>query len=213
LIPRIIHYCWLGDAEPSAEMEASMATWRQQLPTYAVQERNESNLPDDPYVERAVEAGKWSRASNAIRLHALYEYGGVYLDTDVDVVRSFDPLLGLGCFLGFQFEPDGTARKPLEQVVNGAVMGSTPRHPFVAHLLGRIPRDDPRPEALELMGPELITAGLFDWGLEGWSPEPVTVRGVTVLPKEAFYPYFYGDDPPESVGPETFAIHRWAKRW
>jgi mannosyltransferase OCH1-like enzyme len=213
-IPPLFHYCWFGGAPPSPEMDACLESWRRWNPTYEVMRWDEGNVPDDPFVERALRGGHWSRASNAVRAHAVLKFGGIYLDTDVEIRRDFEPLRRLSCFLGFQYEPDGTPYKPFEMCVNGAVLGARPGHPFVKDLLARIPRKIEGPEAFDVLGPQMTTAALIDLGLQAYSASPITLGGVTVFPKEAFYPYFYREGyDPRTVGPETFAVHHWAKRW
>ena len=213
-IPPLFHYCWFGDNPVSDEMERCLRTWQEHDPHFTVMRWDESNLPDDPFVLRALEGGHWSRASNAVRAHAILEYGGIYLDTDVEVLRSFEPLRELACFTAFQYEPDGTPYKPFEMCVNNAVLGARPGHPYIKALLDRIPRDVEGPEAFDVMGPQMATAVAIDFGLEDYVPGGVTLaEETTILPKEAFYPYFYLEDRPAHIGPETYAVHLWAKRW
>ena len=212
-IPPLFHYCWFGDNPVTDEMGRCLESWRRLHPTYAIMRWDEGNLPDDPFVHRALENGHWSRASNAVRAHAVLQHGGIYLDTDVEIVRSFEPLRRRRCFLGFQYVPDGTSYKPFEMCVNGAVLGAEPGHPFVRALLDRIPRHLEGPEAFDLMGPQMVTAVLIEAGLRCYSRTPVTIAGATIFPKEAFYPYFYQEPRPTSVGTDTYSIHYWAKRW
>jgi mannosyltransferase OCH1-like enzyme len=96
-IPRIIHYCWLGGSAPSEQMLHCIETWRVHHPRFEIRRWDERHLPDDPFIDRAMEGGHWSRASNALRLYAIYNHGGIYLDTDVEVSQfgpaSFDVVL------------------------------------------------------------------------------------------------------------------------
>jgi mannosyltransferase OCH1-like enzyme len=213
-IPRIIHYCWLGGSAPSEQMQHCIGTWRKWNPRFEIRRWDESNLPDDPFISRAVAAGHWSRASNAVRVHALMAHGGFYLDTDVEVLRSFEPLRRHGCFLGFQYVPDGTRYKPFEMCVASGVMGARPRHPIVRQLLAEIPREVEGPAAFDILGPQMATAVMIRAGLTGYSDAPVTIAGATIFPKEAFYPYFYKEElRPGMITPDTFSVHHWAKRW
>ena len=213
-IPPIIHYCWLGGSAPSEQMVHCIDTWRAHHPAFEIRRWDETNIPDDPFIERAIRGGHWSRASNAVRFHALYEHGGIYLDTDVEVLRSFDPLRRMACFLGFQYVPDGTADRPFEMCVAPGVMGARPRHSLIRQMLEEIPRDVAGPAAFEILGPQMATAVLIRAGLTGYSQSPVEVGGAIILPKEVFYPYFYKEQFDRStVGPATFSIHHWAKRW
>jgi mannosyltransferase OCH1-like enzyme len=213
-IPPIIHYCWLGGRAPSAQMLRCLETWRAHHPRFEIKRWDESNLPVDPFIDRAVEGSHWSRASNAVRLHALYDHGGIYLDTDVEVLRSFEPLLSLSCFLGFQYVPDGTSHKPFEMCVASGVMGARPRHPLVRQMLEEIPRSIVGPAAFEILGPQMATAVLIRAGLRQYSDTAVTIGGATIFPKETFYPYFYNEVfDPGMVDTRTLSVHHWAKRW
>ena len=193
-------------------MRDCMRTWLDLNPDFEIMRWDESNVPDDPFVHRALAAGQWSRASNAVRMHALLEHGGVYLDTDVEVVRSFEPLLDLSCFLGFQYIP-GPAHKPFEMSVCGAIAGAEPGHPLIAKFLAEIPRHLEGPAAFDIIGPQMLTSVLIGEGLREYSPVPIEVGGATIFPKNVFYPFFYREERPPTVGPETIAIHLWAKRW
>ena len=193
-------------------MRDCMRTWLLHNPDFEIMRWDESNLPDDPFVHRALAAGQWSRASNAVRMHALLNHGGVYLDTDVEVVQPFDPLLSLSAFLGFQYIP-GERHKPFEMSVCGAIAGAEPGHPLIRKFLEEIPRDIDGPAAFDIIGPQMLTGVLIREGLREYSRAPIEVGGATIFPKDVFYPYFYREQRPAAVGPETIAIHLWAKRW
>jgi mannosyltransferase OCH1-like enzyme len=92
MIPRTIHYCWFGGAAKSDLNERCVDSWRRVLPGYTLKEWNESNVPlDVPYARAVYARGLWSKLSNYVRLRALYEEGGVYFDTDVEVLKDFSP--------------------------------------------------------------------------------------------------------------------------
>jgi mannosyltransferase OCH1-like enzyme len=213
-IPRIIHYCWLGGSAPSEQMLHCIETWRRHHPRYEIKRWDESNLPDDPFIARAIKGGHLSRASNAVRLHAIYNQGGIYLDTDVEVLRSFEPLRRNPCFLGFQYVPDGTSYKPFEMCIGTAVMGARRGHPLIRQLLAELPRTVEGPAAFEIIGPQMATAVLIRAGLTRYSDVAIVIGGATIFPKAAFFPYFFKETfDPAAIGADTFAIHHWAKRW
>lgn len=107
MIPKIVHYCWFGGAEKSKEIKSYLETWEKQLPGYVFKEWNESNFDigqSCDYVKQAYAQKKWAFVSDYVRLHVLYEFGGIYLDTDVEVLKSFDPLLDTKMFIGAESE-------------------------------------------------------------------------------------------------------------
>lgn len=107
MIPKIIHYCWFGNHEIDAFSLECIETWKKILPDYKIQVWNESNCdinqaPD--FVKKAYSEKKWAFVSDYFRLHVLVEYGGIYLDTDVKVLKKFDDLLNLDFFCSFESE-------------------------------------------------------------------------------------------------------------
>ena len=94
-IPKIIHYCWFGGGPISAESQKCMESWKKYCPDYKIIEWNEQNfeISQNRYAQQAYEAKKYAFVSDYVRLAVLYRYGGIYLDTDVELVRPLDELL------------------------------------------------------------------------------------------------------------------------
>ena len=102
MIPKIIHLCWLsGDPYP-AKIVRCLDTWKKYLPDYEVMlwDTNRFDLNSSIWVKQAFEKKKYAFAADYIRFYALYHYGGIYLDSDVEVLKSFDDLLDLPYFMG-----------------------------------------------------------------------------------------------------------------
>ncbi|MBY0145892.1 glycosyltransferase family 32 protein [Neobacillus niacini] len=106
LIPKKIHYCWFGGKEKPGIVNKCIDSWRKNLPNYEIIEWNEGNFNIDanPFVKEAYDSGKYAFVSDYVRVYALYHYGGIYLDTDVEVFRSFDDFLHHPSFWGFEQE-------------------------------------------------------------------------------------------------------------
>ena len=104
LIPKIIHYIWVGGKEKPVDIKRCMATWKKHLEGYKVIEWNESNfdIEQHPFVKAAYEAKKWAYVSDYIRAYAIYNYGGIYLDTDILLLDNFDDFLNHRAFVGFE---------------------------------------------------------------------------------------------------------------
>lgn len=102
-IPKIIHYCWFGGGQIPLEYISYIDNWKRILPDYEFIRWDESNcdIHINAFVEKAYKARKWAFISDYFRLKALYEYGGIYLDTDVEVQKSFDELLQYKAFVGY----------------------------------------------------------------------------------------------------------------
>lgn len=105
MIPKTIHYCWFG-GNPLPELaQKCIASWKKYCPDYEIIEWNESNydISSAPlYVRQAYEAKKWGFVPDYIRLELIYNYGGIYLDTDVEIIKPIDELLKNKGFAGFE---------------------------------------------------------------------------------------------------------------
>lgn len=102
MIPKIIHYCWLSDDPFPKDIETCMETWKEMLPDYEFRHWNFDRFPKEKslWVSQAFDAKKYAYAADYIRLYALYSEGGIYMDTDVEVVKTFDKFLNLPYMVG-----------------------------------------------------------------------------------------------------------------
>ncbi len=127
MIPRTIHYIWLGKRRKSWAIRECMRSWRRHLADFRFVEWNESNLnlAECTYIAEASEAGYWAFVSDYFRLKVVYELGGVYLDTDCLVLRSLEPFLRHRFFSGFESD-----HAPFT-----AVFGAEAGHPLLQQLL------------------------------------------------------------------------------
>jgi len=102
MIPKIIHYCWFGGKPLPDEVKKYMETWKKYCPYYEITEWNESNFDvnQNQYCREAYEAGKWAFVSDYARLKILYDYGGIYMDTDMEVCKPLDRLASCFFFWG-----------------------------------------------------------------------------------------------------------------
>lgn len=107
MIPKIIHYCWFGRNPLPPLAQKCIASWRKYLPDYEIKEWNEDNFDVDiiPYTVEAYRAKKYAFVSDYARFWILYKYGGIYFDTDVEVIRPLDDIIAKGCFMGFETDP------------------------------------------------------------------------------------------------------------
>lgn len=113
MIPKRIHYCWFGRAPIPELAQKCIDSWHKYMPDYEYKLWNEDNfdISCNNYVKEAYEAKKYAFVSDYVRLYALYYEGGIYMDTDVEVLKPYDDLLTLSGFIGFEgtkYHPVGT---------------------------------------------------------------------------------------------------------
>lgn len=127
MIPKIIHYCWFG-GKPLPELAIMcIESWKKFCPDYEIirwDEKN-TNLTDNDYIKEAFENKKWAFITDYVRLKVLYEHGGIYMDTDVQVCKSLDPFLFETAFSGFEND---------HQIPTG-IMAAEKGHPFFQTLI------------------------------------------------------------------------------
>jgi hypothetical protein len=112
MIPKTIHYCWFGGNPLPSLAVKCISSWKKYLPDYKIKEWNESNFPIEEFqfAKETLENNKFAFVSDVCRLYALKMDGGVYMDTDVEVLKSLNPFLNKPAFSGFEnddFVPTG----------------------------------------------------------------------------------------------------------
>ncbi|MDR2406553.1 MAG: mannosyltransferase, partial [Bacteroidales bacterium] len=107
MIPKTIHYCWFSGEEMSPFIRQCMATWKKHLPDYKwrLWDANSFDFSAVPFTAEAYKVKKWAFAADYVRLYALYTEGGIYMDTDVKVMKSFDEFLKYDFFTSHEYHP------------------------------------------------------------------------------------------------------------
>lgn len=215
MISKVIHLCWLsGDPYPE-KIRKCLDSWKRILPDYEVilWDTNRFDLNKSIWVEQAFKAKKYAFAADYIRFYALYHYGGIYMDSDVEVLKTFDDLLHLPYFVGA--EKAGT--------IEAAIMGSEPHNPWIKQCLDYY---DNREFVLE--DGSLDIRKLPEIMVEEISKlQPIKTisleeskslsnldfsKQVIVLPDEYFSPKVF-DSRQVLLTPNTYAIHHYENSW
>lgn len=104
MIPKIIHYCWFGPNKIPNSLKKYIKTWKKYCPDYEIRCWTEKNydVMQHTFVKSAYEAKAWAFVSDYVRLDVIYRYGGIYLDTDVELLKNLDFLLDNKCYIGIQ---------------------------------------------------------------------------------------------------------------
>lgn len=137
VIPKVIHYCWFG-GNPLPELaQKCIASWKKFLPDYEIKEWNEHNFNvyQAPYIAEAYKLKKYAHVSDYARFWILYHYGGIYFDTDVEVIRPLDDLLAKGSFVGFECQEGTPLDNPNGNLNPGLGVAVPPKHPFFRMML------------------------------------------------------------------------------
>lgn len=208
MIPKIIHYCWFGGKPKPADVETYIDSWRRFCPDYEIREWNESNFDvnENAYCKEAYKAKKWAFVSDYARINALYNYGGIYLDTDVEIIQSLDPLLNNRVLMGFEND----------RMLSTATIGAEPHHALLKEILqaysGRhfINSDGSLDTKTNV---QLITELLIqNHNLVSNGKEQLLDSGLHVFPMESFVAkdYWTGWILADET---TYTIHHYASTW
>lgn len=210
MIPKIIHYCWFGRKPLPDDALKYIATWRERCRGYKIVEWNEDNFPLDeyPYARQAYDAGKYAFVSDVARLYALKTMGGIYLDTDVEVIKPFDDFLHHTAFTSFE----------QADAITTGVIGSEPRGRYVSENLDEYTarsfvRADGSYDTTTNVAH--MTAYLRKQGLTFNDRQQELPGLLTVYPREYFCPrdsYAYAKGLSHFTA-NTHAIHHFAGTW
>lgn len=205
MLKKIIHYCWFG-ANPFPEIvKKCIASWKKFCPDYEIIEWNESNFDIHccKYVEQAYEAKKWAFVSDYCRFFVLYNYGGIYLDTDVELIKSLNGLPQN--FVGFENK---------STVASGLIRGATIGDDVCGKMLNSYNNDafvlDNGKLNLKTVC-ERETSILGQYGLKLDGTKQV-VLNTTVFPTEYFCPYNYITGKTD-ITENTYSIHHYSYSW
>ena len=212
MIPKVIHYCWFGKSKKPKLVKDCIKSWKKLLPDYEIIEWNESNTNlIHPFVKKAYSLKKWAFVSDYTRLQKIYEYGGVYLDTDMMLIKNLDCFLEDQCFFGSE---------DLDFISCG-IIGAVPHNFFINECL----------LAYDLLSittntdlgmitiPRLITEkfNTFTNNIKPFT-NVLHVENIVVYPSKFFYPFPFNkrDDLinyRRYIKEESFAVHLWSSSW
>ena len=209
LMPKTIHYCWFGRKPLPKLAKRCIASWRKFLPEYEIKEWNEDNFDINliPYTEEAYKLGKYAFVSDYARYWILFRHGGIYFDTDVEVIKDMDDIIAQGPFMGIERDKDSLSVAP------GLGMGADPGMEFYRKMLNLF--EDWSPGDSEGVLPALLVKGttalFIDNGFK-LEDKMQTIDGITIYPNDYFNPM---DDYTGKITltQNTRSIHYYAKSW
>ena len=207
MIPKIIHFVWVGDAPKPELVQKCISTWRQFCPDYEFVEWGNDELAkiDNRYVQEAAACRKWAFVSDYIRLFAIKEFGGFYFDTDLEITGNIDEFLSYGFVMGFE-RGDGKTARPMS-----ALIGATKGNKIISDLLA------------EYNQLHFINNGMLDQTANttrfkkylrkefGLKRKLDGEEKVMLRPGSVIFPYYYFCRP--VTGESNFAIHHFDGSW
>lgn len=203
MIPKKIHYCWFGDNPMSVLNQRCIASWRRLCPDYELIIWNENNADiDNEYCRQAIKQKKWAFVADWVRFDVLHKHGGIYLDTDVELIQGLDALLVTDAL---------QAARESDDIIGTAFIAAPAGHPAMEAsrqlVLGRL--TSLRKFATS---PRILKQGM----------EQAQMRDCRVLPSSVFFPFNpFDEDNPRNAGQlmfedirsETLGIHHYAMSW
>jgi len=202
-IEKIIHYCWIGNAPMSNLNLKCLESWKKYLPDYKIIHWNENNSPmKHPYVKAALERKLYAFASDYVRLYALQKFGGIYMDTDMELIKDPTPLLDdLEFFSAYE--------KVEAKSVSCGMFGACKNNNIINQMLKYID---------EYCVPKkyFVTIPAIATHIIKKMPENEFVK---IYPYKYFYPYNPSDEQGDkqlmfsSITENTYAIHHWDASW
>ena len=213
MIPKIIHYCWFGGSPLPKLAQDCIASWKKYLPEYEIKEWNESNFDINiiPYTAEAYKNHKYAFVSDYARFWVLYNYGGLYFDTDVEVIRPMDDIIARGPWMGCEKEACDTS---VASVAPGLGLGVNPGLGLYKELLNlyatlHFKNEDGSLNLKTIV--EYTTEMLCNYGLKQTN-DIQECAGIWVYPKEYFCPkdYYTGKI---NITNNTCSIHHYDASW
>lgn len=203
MIPKVIHYCWFGGKSQPWDVKRCIKSWKKYCPDYEIKQWDESNFDVNcqPFIKSAYVAKKWAFVADYARLKIILENGGIYLDTDVELLRNLDLLLENECYMGIAQNGN---------INSGLGFGSIKGHRMVKEMLCQYDDmvfDEKKPITCPMLNTELFVK----YGYK-YEYEEQTVNGVYLYPPKFFDPFAPGDGN-NLLCEETFSIHHYSASW
>lgn len=206
-IPKIIHYCWFGRAPLPKDVLLCIASWKKFLPEYEIIQWNEDNFPVSEfiYAKEALENRKFAFVSDVCRLYALEKMGGIYMDTDFEILQPLDRFLDHDAFTGFE----------MEDMLSTALMGAKPNSSWIKDFLNHYENRafvQPNGSFEMITNSSILTRLMIDKGFEMNNQFQEKPGYLTIYPKHFFCPKSYVTGALE-IDDETYGIHHFSKSW
>lgn len=207
MIPKIIHYCWFGNGEKPQKVNECIKSWEKYCPDYEIIEWNEKNFDVNcmRFTKGAYKEKKYAFVSDVARLFAIYQMGGIYMDTDVEVLKNMDDLLGDKGFIGFEND---------DYVNTGQIVAAEKNFDIIKQMINRYEQETFYNDdgSLNILGcPRVNTEILLKNGLVQNGKKQI-VNSMVVYPADFFNPLDSSTDLLK-VTENTYSIHWYSQSW
>lgn len=218
MIPKVVHYCWFGRNQLPKLALKCIESWKKYLPDYQIKEWNEDNFDVNmiPYTRQAYAAKKYAFVSDYARFYILYQYGGLYFDTDVEVIEPIDDIIAKGPFMGCETDANLSAEagsNTIPTVAPGLGLCCNAGHSLYKELLDLYNKlqfmdSDGNPNLKTIV--EYTTGLLSQYGLKNTN-DIQKCGGIWIYPKEWFCPMSPAGD--MNLTDNSRLIHHYAGSW
>lgn len=211
MIPKIIHYCWFGGKPLPKLAQKCIASWERFLPGYKIVRWDESNYDVNkiPYISEAYAAKKYAFVSDYARFDILYQYGGLYFDTDVEIIKDLSEIVENGAFMGCESSANGYL------IAAGLGLGAVPQMAIYKEILEDYQQRHFFSEAKQqnLTTVVEIVSHIFErYNFNTQNNKIQKINDVTIYPPEYFCPKRPGDAF-INVTENTYTIHHFDGSW
>ena len=190
MIPKTIHYCWFSGDKKPALIRKCIRSWKKHLPDYEIRcwDGNSFDFESLDFTREAMSVKQYAAAADYVRLYALYNYGGIYLDSDVEVFKSLNPFLDNMFFTGIDRNRCGNENKDF---IEAGIMGSEKGVPFLRECMEyyethHFIHDDGTYDILKTMAPEVYAAKAYKYGFANEDKEQLLSNGIHIYPRNVF---------------------------
>ncbi|PCH53535.1 MAG: mannosyltransferase [Flavobacteriaceae bacterium] len=212
MIPKIIHYCWFGKKKKPKLVIKCIESWKKHLPDYKIIEWNENNCDlSKGFTSEAYKLKKWAFVADVVRLEKLYEYGGVYLDTDMFLFKDINDLLINYCFLGTEDD----------ELISCGIIGTIKENIFIKCCLEEYNDIEFHKDSnlLKISMPRIVTSVFREkYNFKGCFDDIVSIGDITIYSKEFFYSFpFESRNEMNKINSfmteNSYGVHLWSASW
>lgn len=204
MIDKKIHYIWFGNKQKPKKVLKCIESWKKNLPDYEIIEWNEETFnieaerKNNKFLDECYKRKLWAFVADYVRVKILYEQGGIYMDTDIEVIKDLTPLLNTQLFCGIEYKNEK----------GFAILGSCKKHKVLEKMLKFYEND-------VWNSSDFIITDILTKTIDNLYGKKIRKNEeITIYPTTYFYPFKYGEKfTPDCLTENTYTIHWWEQSW